>query len=248
MLARTHIALGLIAALFTATFIGASYFESSFDAVTLLIIVVAALLPDLDMGTSSLAGKFGIFKANHIQKIWLVVLMILGILTTFYLKDTPVFYGVLFILILCGLFSKDFAKKSYHVLRNFVQGMVGIGFVAAAYYYRQPPLLGIGTVLLLLLFSKHRGLSHSILFVIITYAIVRSISTFYGYKDYSLLFGVTVLSHVVGDMFTKAGVMLLYPFSQKRIKLPYTIKTGGKLENIIFFLACLGVFRLIKLL
>lgn len=248
MLARTHILLGLAAALLTATFIGSSHFESSFDAVTLSIIVLAALLPDLDMGTSSLAGKFGVLKAESIQKIWLVVLGILGVIATLYLRETPIFYGALFILLLGALFSKDFAKKSYYVLRNFVQGMVGLGFIAAAYYYRQPPLLGIGTVLLLLLFSKHRGLSHSILFVIVTYAIVKSISSFYGYKDYSILFGITVLSHVVGDMFTKTGVVLFYPFSQKRIKFPYTIKTGGKLENIIFFLACLGVFRLIKLL
>src|SRR5690554_4354271 len=105
MLARTHIALGLITALFTAAFIASPYFESGFNLPVLLIIVIASLLPDLDMGTSSLAGKFGILKAKHIQRIWFVVLVILGSLTVFYLKDTPIFYGILFLLLLGALFS-----------------------------------------------------------------------------------------------------------------------------------------------
>jgi len=118
MLARTHIALGLITALFTAGFIAFPYFEDGFNSTVLLIIVVASLLPDLDMGTSLLARKFGILKSKHIQRIWLAVLIILGSLTVFYLKDTPIFYGILFLLLLGALFSKDFANKSYYVLRN----------------------------------------------------------------------------------------------------------------------------------
>lgn len=215
MLARTHIALGLTTALFTALFITTSYFEGPFNVVPLLLIIIAALLPDLDMGTSSLAGKFGILKAKHIRKIWLIVLVVLGILSVLYLRETPIFYGVLFILLLGGIFSKAFANKGYHMLRSFVQAMVAIGFIGVAYYYQQPPLLGIGVILFLLLFSRHRGLSHSLLFIVITFLIVKKITVFYGYRDYSLLFGITVLSHVVGDMFTKAGVMFFYPFSQK---------------------------------
>ncbi|SET27405.1 inner membrane protein [Natronincola peptidivorans] len=248
MLARTHIALGLTTALFTATLIGTSYLKDRPDAITLLVIVIAALLPDLDMGTSALAGKFGVLKANHIQKIWLVVLILLAAITVVYLKETPIFYGVLFMLLLAAVFSKDFAKKGYYVLRNLVQGMIGVGFIGAGYYYQQPPLVGIGCILILLLLSKHRGLSHSIVFVAITYIVVKSISSYYDYMDYSLLFAVSILSHIIGDMLTKTGVMLFYPFSQKRIKFPYTIKTGGKLENIIFLAAFLIAFRLARLL
>ena len=171
----------------------------------------------------------------------------MGSLTVFYLKDTLIFYGILFLLLLGALFSKDFANKSYYVLRNIVQGMVAMGFIIVAYYYHQPPMYGVGAVLLLLLFSKHRGLSHSLVFVIITYLIVKKITVFYHYKDYSFLFGIVVLSHIIGDMFNKAGVALFYPFSQKRIKFPFTIKAGGKLENIIFLVACLVAFQLTRL-
>lgn len=244
MLGRTHMALGIMTSLFASTFLGNSYFHGEVDSITIVVIIIAALLPDLDMGTSSLAGKFGILKAHHIRKIWLGVLIILATVTVIYLKNTAIFYGILFILLLGALFSKDFAQKGYYLLRNFVQGMVGIGFIAAACYYSQLPLAGVGVVLILLLLSKHRGLSHSLLFIIITIIIVRSISIFYDYRDYSLFFGISMLSHILGDMFTKMGVMLFYPFSQKRIKFPYTIKTGGKLENIIFFTACLMAFRL----
>ncbi|AOY76040.1 metal-dependent hydrolase [Clostridium formicaceticum] len=246
MLGRTHIALGLTTALFTATFIGISAIGGSLDTMALGMIVIAALLPDLDMGTSSLGGKFGILKAHHIKKLWLLVLIVLGVFTVVYLQETPIFYGILFVLLLGSIFAKDFAQKGYHVLRNFTQGMVGIGFIAAAYFYQQPPLVGIGIILLILLLSKHRGLSHSIVFVLLNYIIVKSITTFYDYKDYSLLFTMSMASHIVGDMFTRAGVMLFYPFSQKKIKFPFTIKTGGKLENLLFFATCLLAFKLIK--
>jgi len=244
MLGRTHMALGMVTSLLVSTFLGNSYFHGEIDSTTIVIIIIAALLPDLDMGTSSLAKRFGILKVNHIRKIWLGILIILATVTVIYLKNTRVFYGILFILLLGALFSKDFAQKGYYMLRNFVQGMVGIGFIVAACYYRQWPLAGVGVILISLLLSKHRGLSHSLLFLVITFIIVRSISDFYGYRDYSVFFGISMLSHILGDMFTKMGVELFYPFSKKRIKFPYTIKTGGKLENIIFFAACLMAFRL----
>ncbi len=248
MLARTHIVLGLTTALFVANFITTPYFKGNFDSITLLIIIIGALLPDLDMGTSSLARRFAILKVKHLQKIWFGILVALATLSFVYLRGTPIFYATIFIIVLGGFFSKDFANKGYHVLRNFVQGMVAIGLIAIAYYYQQLPLIGIGTILLLLLFSKHRGLSHSITFVVIIYYIVKWFCNFYGHDDYSFLFAIIVLSHIIGDMFTKTGVALFYPLSRKRIKFPYTIKTGGRLENILFFIACLFVFRLIRLL
>ena len=177
--------------------------------------------------------------------------MILGILTVLifkYLRNTAIFYASLFIIVLGMVYSKDFARKGYHVLRRFVQGMVGVGFIAIGFYYKQYPLFGIGGVLLLLLFSRHRGLSHSLLFVAIVYFVVKEFCRFYSYRDYSLLFAITVASHIVGDMFTRAGVALFFPLSQKRIRFPITIRTGGKFENIVFLGACMAILHLITLL
>lgn len=237
-------ALGVLTSLLVSTFMSNSYFNGKIDSKTMIIILLGSILPDLDMGASKISSKFGILKARHIRKIWLSILTILAILTVIYFKDTDIFYALLFILLLGALFSNDFAQKGYYMLRNFIQAMVGMGFIIAAYYYKQLPLAGVGIILILLLLSKHRGLSHSLFFVIITYIVAKSISNFYGYRDYSIFFTISVLSHIIGDMFTKMGVELLYPFSQKRIKFPYTIKTGGKLENLIFFVACLMAFRL----
>ncbi|MCC5910717.1 MAG: metal-dependent hydrolase [Clostridiaceae bacterium] len=248
MLARTHIALGVLFAIGLTFLFGMTYFDGGLDLIAILVVIIGALLPDLDMGTSSLAGKFAVLKVSQIEKIWLITILLLAIVTTIFFRSTPIFYGIIFMLLLGALFSKEFSNKGYHMLRNFVQGIVGIGFIAAAYYYNQLPLMGIGVVLLLLLFSKHRGLSHSILFVIITVSIVSSISRFYGAVDYGILFGVSVASHIMGDMFTKAGVLLFYPFSKKRVRFLFTIKTGGKLENIVFFITCILVFRLTRLL
>lgn len=43
--------------------------------------------------------------------------------------------------------------------------------------------------------------------------------------------GLGMFSHVVGDSFTKNGVRVLSPFSQKKFKLPFNFKTGGSFEK-----------------
>ena len=37
----------------------------------------------------------------------------------------------------------------------------------------------------------------------------------------------------MGDMFTKMGVPLFYPFSKKKFKFPYTYKVGSKVGTLI---------------
>ncbi|NMA03327.1 MAG: metal-dependent hydrolase, partial [Clostridiales bacterium] len=91
-----------------------------------------------------------------------------------------------------------------------------------------------------------RGFSHSIMFLMGCTFVVRKISLFYGDVDYSAIFAISMASHLLGDMFTKAGVGLFIPFSDKRIRLPYTIKTGGKIENFIFIGALFAIFNIFK--
>jgi len=53
-------------------------------------------------------------------------------------------------------------------------------------------------------------------------------------------------SHLLGDMLTKSGIGLFVPFNNKRIKFPYTIKTGGKIEKFIFISALFAIFNILK--
>ncbi len=248
MLGRTHIALGLMTSFLIIPFLGTSLTIEKFNSIAILIAVTGALLPDLDTGTSSLANKFGIIKAKHIKKIWIGLLISMLIITFIFLKDTPIFYGISFIIFLGFIFADKFAKKGYYTIRKFTQSIVGISIIFFAYYYNHYNIAFIGIILILLLFSKHRGLSHSILFLLgCTYA-VKKISLTYLDMDYSLIFGISMFSHLLGDMLTKVGIKPFIPFNDKRVKFPYTIKTGGKIEKLIFIGSLFGIFNILKML
>lgn len=246
MLGRTHISLGLLISLLVLPFVGVSFNSGDLNTTALLVAVIGALLPDLDMGTSSLSGKFGIIKAKHIKKIWIITLTLMSIGTIVFLKSTPIFYGIAFIIFMGFILADKFAKKGYYMMRNFVQALVGVTIILASYYYKHYYLALLGVILIILLLSKHRGLSHSIVFLVGCSYTVRLISLYYGDVDYGIIFFISMATHLLGDMLTKAGIGLLLPFSNKRIKLPFGMKTGGKIEKIIFIGALLGIFKLLK--
>lgn len=246
MLGRTHIALGVLVSLLFVSLLGTSLTIKEFNSTAIIVTVIGALLPDLDMGTSSLGGKFGIIKVKHIKKIWIFILSLISLATIIFFKNTPFFYGIAFIIFLGFIFADKFAKKGYYSIRNFVQSITGIFIILFAYYYNQYSLALIGIILILLLLSKHRGLSHSIAFLIGCTLVVRKISLTYGDIDYSIFFALSMLSHFLGDMLTRSGVGLFIPFSDKRIKFPYTIKTGGNIEKIIFVGSLFLIFNLLK--
>lgn len=246
MSGRTHIALGLMTSLMVVSLLRISLTSEWVNTTAIIVAVIGALLPDLDMGTSSLANKFGVIKAKHIKKLWIVILTIMSIATIIFLKDSPILYGIVFIILLGFIFADRFARKGYYVIRNFVQAMVAIAIILASYYYNHYTLISVGVILIILLFSKHRGFSHSIIFLICCTFAVRSISLFYGHIDYSIIFAASMISHLLGDMLTRAGIGLFMPFTDKRIKLPYTIKTGGKAENLIFIGTLFAIFNIVK--
>jgi len=86
-------------------------------------------------------------------------------------------------------------------------------------------------------FTKHRGIMHSLLFLVIVYFVL------YLYVP-SIAFGFLVGYgvHLVGDMFTKQGVRLFYPF---KFRIKGFIKTGGRIESFLFFIFLSADFFLI---
>lgn len=243
MMARTHAALGVFAVLFAATIIGLSFFEHELNVVSIGLVLLGALLPDMDMEGATLAKRFGIIKENFIEKIWFVLLGILLVIGYLSFENTPIFYGIVFMIIMGFVMSKSFAKRGFRTLRNVIHGLTGVLCIAGAYYSEHYPLAWIGFILLILLFSTHRGLSHSLLFLGLTVFAIHQITAFYGYHNYSVIFGIGMASHIFSDMFTKHGVRLFWPLD-KKFHFPYYIKTGGKFENFLFVIISILVIRL----
>lgn len=72
---------------------------------------------------------------------------------------------------------------------------------------------------------EHRGITHSLIFLIITILI-------------SPYLGLGVLTHMALDLLNPNGIKLLYPLKYK-FKVPFIstyIKTGGAVEHVLFIL------------
>ena len=78
---------------------------------------------------------------------------------------------------------------------------------------------------------KHRTITHSILLLVISTAIVCCLNFEVGF-----IWSISYLLHLIADSFTKMGVAFLYPFV-KRNYGPKIIRTGGAEDMFIFILA-----------
>ena len=77
-------------------------------------------------------------------------------------------------------------------------------------------------------FLKHRGILHSVFFVIFIFVLAN---LFLGnYYAFGLLIG--VLAHLSSDSLTPGGIKFFYPLSKMRIRGP--IKVGGVGEWLVF--------------
>ncbi|HHW36814.1 MAG TPA: metal-dependent hydrolase [Bacillales bacterium] len=90
-----------------------------------------------------------------------------------------------------------------------------------------------------LIFS-HRSFFHSIVFVALLSLLYSA--PIPGSFVTGLIIG--VISHMIGDMMTNKGIKLLFPFGSY-ISLPLTFRTGGIVEQILFFLFTIGAYGLL---
>ena len=87
-------------------------------------------------------------------------------------------------------------------------------------------------------FAKHRGMLHSFLAAVVGYFLISLFSEALG-----IAFFLGYCSHLMLDMITVQGVVLLAPFSRKRFR--GFLKTGSFEERMLFLLVCvLIVFAL----
>lgn len=87
----------------------------------------------------------------------------------------------------------------------------------------------------------HRGVTHSIPTTIALGAL--------GWYFFPIPFTLGAITgyaaHLLGDYFSRSGIPLLAPFSDKRYKAPFTYRTGSTTENFILVLSTLGITYII---
>lgn len=90
---------------------------------------------------------------------------------------------------------------------------------------------------LLLFWVKHRGVTHSLILLGIVTVLAQKYLGFYG-----LALGAGYASHLLGDMATREGVPLLWPYGRRLHILPPGLRltTGGLMESLVW-LATVGL-------
>jgi inner membrane protein len=82
----------------------------------------------------------------------------------------------------------------------------------------------------------HRGITHSLIMWILIFFPAMVL-----FHPNLFVLGLTIgyFAHILGDCFSVSGVAVLYPFSQEKLPVPITYKTGGFGETLIFIITCI---------
>lgn len=116
-----------------------------------------------------------------------------------------------------------------------------IGAIILWYDYINPgePIFkALAVAFIIIAISTHRnGLTHSVAGMVLFSFIAGYIGNSYNQQYLTYYFMIGYGMHLVCDMATNRGIPLMYPFSKKKFKFPFTYKTnskiGGLLENVI---------------
>lgn len=101
-------------------------------------------------------------------------------------------------------------------------------------YTKQPAFKALGVSFMVIAVSSHRnGLTHSLSGMIIFSFIAGYIGNMYNIHYLVYYFMIGYGTHLLCDMATNRGVPLLYPFRNKKVKLPITYKTNSKMGDSI---------------
>ncbi|TYQ16988.1 UNVERIFIED_CONTAM: inner membrane protein [Acetivibrio alkalicellulosi] len=190
-----------------------------------------ALICDIDTGTSKVSNMLNPIKQKYVITIVNVLFLLSCILGAIYLKDSKYMYLFISLMVLGGLNLNNISSKVFSIVKKVAIIAISVGLVLSGVIYTQPPVILIGLFLLAMVFSPHRGYSHSLVAVVVAFFILKYAFSFYNLFDYSLYFCIGMLSHILADMFTQRGVPLLFPI-QKKYSFPITFKTGSSFEIV----------------
>ena len=80
---------------------------------------------------------------------------------------------------------------------------------------------------------KHRSFSHCIFAIIVIYFLLKQIEIIYNISNLSFFGTIGYASHLfLGDLFTKSGIPLFYPISNKKYSLGY-FRVGSFFNNAL---------------
>ena len=245
MRGKTHCAIEILTAIQTSLI-----FKIPISLVDILVSATFAVLPDLDK-SNSMVSNF-ILKNNvskYIYRIFIYAVNIIiffisiNINDNFYLSAIITFVAIIIIE----------AKLTHTFLRKVFLSLIFI-LLAICLYIIEVEIYFTIFCLMLSIFPwlKHRSFSHSIFATIIVYFLLKQIELITNINNLSFYGTIGYASHMfLGDLFTKQGIPIFYPLSEKKISLGF-LTVGGPFSNFIeksfiFVLIGLIIFSILKL-
>ena len=83
-------------------------------------------------------------------------------------------------------------------------------------------------------FTKHRGMWHSLIFGLFLSVVIYVFS-----QDAGFGFFVGYVLHLFSDCFTKSGVRMFWPITNRKVRFGL-VRSGGLIEEVLFVLLLLG--------
>lgn len=238
MRGKSHGAVGILTAIQTSIM-----FKIPISIVGILVAAIFSILPDLDQPNSSIS-QF-IFKndiSKYIYKIFIYLVNVIiffvsiNINENFYISAIVTFIAIIIIE----------AKITHSLIRKVFLSLIFI-LLAISLYFINVPIYFVMFALIFAVFPwlKHRSFSHSIFAVIMIYFILKQIELVSGFEYLSVYGSIAYGSHIfLGDLFTKQGVPLFYPISDKKISLGF-LKVGSKFSNFAEYLFILALLLIV---
>ncbi|RDY28805.1 metal-dependent hydrolase [Romboutsia weinsteinii] len=226
MRGKTHCTIGILASI-QASII----FKVPISLFSLMISAIFSLLPDLDEPNSIVSDFF--FKKNISKFIYKIIIYTTNIAIFFIsIKINNNFYFSSIITFI-AIFVIE-SKLTHNLLRKVFLSLIFI-LLATCLYFVKIPIYFIIFCLMLATFPwmKHRSFSHSMFSIIIIYFLLKQIELLTNISNLSFFGTISYASHMfLGDIFTKQGVPLFYPISDKKISLGF-LRVGSFFSNLL---------------
>lgn len=204
-------------------------------ALPFLFAYVGALLPDLDIGNSTISNAINPIKMKHVKKLLTIAYLLGSAFAIFYFRQKYLLPTIL-VSIIAGLSLGSIISETFKILRKGIIIAFGAGVGVYGAYSGHVSLIAVGAFLLALSLSPHRGYSHSLVAVAATFIISKAVFNSFQIPDCSIALTVGMLSHLGADMLTEKGIPVFFPSTQ-RVSLPITITTGSFVEGVISLVA-----------
>ncbi|HSQ89497.1 metal-dependent hydrolase [Romboutsia sp.] len=245
MRGKTHCTIGVLSVIQASLL-----FNIPISIFNLILSAFFSILPDLDESHSIISDMFlkkDVSKFLLKATIYLINIIIffvsIKINDNFYLSSIITFVAIIIIE----------SKLSHTFLRKVFLSLIFILLAICLYLVNIKIYFSIFCLMLSTFpWLKHRSFSHSLFATVVMYFLLKQIQLITNISNLAFLGTISYSSHLfLGDLFTKSGIPLLYPISDKKFSLCF-FRVGSFLSNMleilfISLLVSLIIYSIIKI-